>query len=121
MPAARTSAPPTTLRNTRTSPGPATSSRICPPAAGPSSPPPRSSARNRPRRAVDREQLIADHRCIETALDRLAASLAAGRFDAEVFRHAVDLCAAHYAREEPFLVLLHPAGASKMKAQHDEA
>ena len=68
--------------------------------------------------------LIEEHRVIESSLERLAESIAAGRIDADVFRHVADLVAEHYRREETFLAQLQlhePGLAAKLRAQHDEA
>jgi len=67
--------------------------------------------------------LAGDHRIIESALDRLAASLAAGQLDTGLFRQVRESIGGHYLREEEFLVRLHahePGLTAKLRAQHDE-
>lgn len=68
--------------------------------------------------------LAEEHGVIETALDRLAETVASGLMDSNTFQHVRKLIAAHYLREEKFLVRLHvhePGLAAKLQAQHEEA
>jgi hemerythrin-like domain-containing protein len=68
--------------------------------------------------------LAEEHGAIETALDRLGQVIATGQIDAATFQHVRTLIAAHYLREEKFLVRLHahePGLAAKLQAQHEEA
>ena len=68
--------------------------------------------------------LTEEHAVIETALDRLAESLAAGQFDRGIFDRVRELIGAHYMREEEFLAELHaqePELAAKLREQHEEA
>jgi len=70
------------------------------------------------------QALVVEHREIEAAVERLAASVASGVVDADAFRHVHRLCARHYAREETFLVRLaarDAALADKLRGQHEEA
>ena len=67
--------------------------------------------------------LANEHRPIETALDRLGETVAAGKIDADLLRATGEAIAKHYASEEEFLIALHahdPAMAAKLRAQHDE-
>jgi len=61
--------------------------------------------------------LTAEHREIETALERISAE----NLDIEAFRHAHSLCERHYRREEVFLARLPAQLAAKLRAQHAEA
>lgn len=67
--------------------------------------------------------LIADHREIETALDRLAELLASCDIEGDRFHRAHCLCRRHYEREERLLNRTgpqHTTRLARLKSQHDE-
>ena len=68
-----------------------------------------------------RQSLVAEHREIEAALDVLADCVTSGAIELDAVRRVQRLCAAHYEREESFLVRLPATLAAKLRGQHDEA
>lgn len=65
--------------------------------------------------------MLAAHRRIETELDQVSRSLAAGALDLDAVHRAWELCRELYPREREWLATVHEPAAKKIARQQDEA